>query len=130
MSKAPKILALGQVHINVEDLERATTFYRDALGLPYLFSAGNMAFLMCGDVRLMLGVAEKPEFAHPSSILYFRVADIEAAHTALAARDVSFEHPPELVHRAEDHNLWMAFFRDSEGNVMALMSEAPRSPDS
>jgi predicted enzyme related to lactoylglutathione lyase len=120
------ITAVGQIHINAVDLERATAFYRDVLGLQHLFSAGSMAFFGCGEVRLMLGVAEKPEFAHASSILYFKVADIDAAHAALVQRQVAFEHAPSLVHRAEDHDLWMAFFRDSEDNVMALMSEVAR----
>ena len=126
MSPESRISAVGQISINAHDLERATAFYRDVLGLDYLFSAGSMAFLMCGDVRLMLGVAEKPEFDHPSSILYFKVEDIQASCDALRERDVHFEHGPQLVHPAEDHDLWMAFFRDSEDNVMALMSEVPR----
>lgn len=126
MSNPPGISAVGQVHINVEDIERATAFYRDTLGMQYLFSAGNMAFLMCGDVRLMLGVAEKPELAHPSSILYYKVEDIQAAHAAMMANDVRFEQEPLRVHQAEDHDLWMAFFRDTEDNVMALMSEVRR----
>jgi methylmalonyl-CoA/ethylmalonyl-CoA epimerase len=129
MSNPPGISAVGQVHINVENIERATGFYRDVLGLDYLFTAGNMAFVMCGDVRLMLSVAEEPEHAHPSSILYFTVADLSAAHTALRARGVHFEQEPLRVHRADDHDLWMAFFRDSEANVMALISEAPRGAD-
>jgi len=127
MGNPPGISAVGQVHINVVDIERATAFYRDVLGMQYLFSAGNMAFLMCGDVRLMLGVAEKPEFAHPSSILYYRVDNIGAAHESMTAGNVRFEQEPLLVHQAEDHDLWMAFFRDSEDNVMALMSEVART---
>lgn len=126
MSNPANISAVGQIHVNARDIDRATAFYRDVLGLQYLFSAGSMAFLMCGDVRLMLGVAEKPEFDHPSSILYYRVDDIAAAHAALADRDVRFEEPPQLVHKAADHDLWMAFFRDSEDNLMALMSEVSR----
>jgi methylmalonyl-CoA/ethylmalonyl-CoA epimerase len=127
MSNTPGISAVGQIHINVQDVERASAFYRDVLGIRYLFGAGNMAFLMCGDVRLMLGVADKPELEHPSSILYFRVEDIGAAHAAMTAREVRFEQEPLRVHQAEDHDLWMAFFRDSEENLMALMSEVPRA---
>ncbi len=127
MSNSPGIRAIGQVHINVQDVERAAAFYRDVLGLQYLFSAGAMAFLMCGDVRLMLGVADKPELDHPSSIVYYRVDDIATAHAELASRGVGFEQEPLLVHQAEDHDLWMAFFRDSEDNLMALMSEVARS---
>ncbi len=118
---------VGQIHIPVTDLDRATAFYRDVLGLPFLFAAPpGMAFFRCGTVRLMLGVAEKPEQAHPASILYYKVADIEAAHGSLAAAGVSFEHAPTLVHKADDHDLWMGFFRDSEENILALMSEVPR----
>lgn len=126
MSNPAGISAIGQIHINALDLERATAFYRDVLGLQHLFDAGNMAFFMCGGVRLMLGVAEKPELAHPASILYYKVADIQAAHTALAAHEVQFEHEPQLIHKADDHDLWMAFFHDSEDNLLALMSEVPR----
>ena len=72
------ISRLGQVAINVHDVARATAFYRDRLGLPLLFTAGNLAFFDCGGVRLMLDRAEKPEFDHPSSILYFAVPDIDA----------------------------------------------------
>jgi len=123
MLAPPVIRGVGQIAVNAHDLGRATAFYRDVLGLRHLFTAGSMAFLTCGDVRLMLGIAEKPEFDHPSSILYFRVDDIDAAYRALLAHGVRFEHEPQLVHKAEDHDLWLAFFRDSEDNVMALMSE-------
>ena len=126
MSNPVTLSAVGQISINAHDLERATAFYRDVLGLQFLFTAGTMSFLMCGDVRLMLGIAEKPEFDHPSSILYFKVDDIESTHVALQAQGVRFEQDPLLVHPAEDHDLWLAFFRDTEDNMMALMSEVPR----
>src|SRR6267378_2453960 len=80
------ILNIGQVSILVQDLERATAFYRDALGLPLLFTAPNLAFFDCGGVRLMLGPAETPQFDHPSSILYFRVSDLNAAYQRLVER--------------------------------------------
>jgi len=115
--------AIGQISVNAHDIDRATAFYRDVLGLPHLFSAGSMAFFDCGGVRLMLGVAESPEYDHPSSILYFRVDDIQTAHAELAGRSVEFVHEPRLVHKADDHDLWMGFFKDSENNVLALMSE-------
>lgn len=121
--------SIGQIHINAEDLARATAFYRDVLGLQFLFEVPNMAFFRCGDVRLMIGVAEKPELAHPASIIYYKVDDIEATHRALEARGVAFEQAPVLVHKAEDHDLWLAFLRDSEANMLALMSEVPRSTD-
>jgi predicted enzyme related to lactoylglutathione lyase len=121
------VTRLGQVAINVHDLVRATAFYRDALGLPLLFTAGDMAFFDCGGVRLMLSRAEKPEFDHPSSILYFSVPDIVAAHRRLSDRGVRFEAAPRLVAPMPSYDLWMAFFDDSENNIMALMSELPRS---
>jgi len=117
------IAGLGQIAINAHDIQRATAFYRDKLGLRLLFTAGKLAFFDCGDVRLMLDVAEKPEFDHPSSILYFRVPDITAAHAQLLAGDVRFEDQPHVIAKMPDHDLWMTFFRDSEGNLLALMSE-------
>jgi methylmalonyl-CoA/ethylmalonyl-CoA epimerase len=86
----------------------------------------NLAFFDCGGVRLMLGAAERPELDHAASILYYKVDDIRHAHEALVARGVRFEHEPRLVAPMPDHDLWMAFFRDSEENVLALMAELPR----
>jgi len=117
------ITGLGQIAINAHDIQRATAFYRDKLGLRLLFTAGKLAFFDCGGVRLMLDVAEKPEFDHPSSILYFRVSDIIAAQRQLLANDVRFEDEPHVIARMPDHDLWMTFFRDSEDNLLALMSE-------
>ncbi|MGA8154185.1 MAG: VOC family protein [Terriglobales bacterium] len=119
------ITRLGQVAINVHDLDRAVAFYRDTLGLPLLFTAGKLAFFNCGGVRLMLSVAEKPEFDHPGSILYFAVPDIAAAHQQMVAAGVHFEDSPHLIAKMPDHDLWMTFFRDSEQNFLALMSEVP-----
>lgn len=118
---------IGQIAITVHDTARAVTFYRDALGLPFLFQAGALAFFQCGSVRLMLSVPEKPEFNHPASILYYRVGDIEAAHAELTARGVVFTDTPHLIAKMPDHDLWMAFFRDSEGNLLGLMCEKPRA---
>jgi methylmalonyl-CoA/ethylmalonyl-CoA epimerase len=120
------ITRLGQVAIHVQDLDRATVFYRDALGLPLLFTAGGMAFFDCGGVRLLLSRAEKPEFDHPSSILYFTVPDIGRAHRQLCDRGVRFDGAPHLIAPMPTHDLWMVFFHDSENNVMALISEVPR----
>jgi predicted enzyme related to lactoylglutathione lyase len=119
---SPVLGQIGQISIVAHDLPRATSFYRDALGLPFLFEAPGLAFFQCGGVRLMLSGAETPEFDHPASILYFDVADIEAAHRTLAGRGVKFRDAPHPVHRANDRALWMAFFEDSEGNVFAIMS--------
>ena len=114
---------IGQIAINVQDVERATAFYRDTLGMRFLFAFPGLAFFDCGGVRLMLSRAEDPKLDHPASILYYRVADIEAAHQALAARGVRFETGPHLVARMPDHELWLAEFNDSEDNVLALMAE-------
>jgi len=126
-STAIGITGIGQIAINAHNLDRAVAFYRDQLGLPLLFTAGKLAFFNCGGVRLMLDVAEKPEFDHPSSFLYFRVPDIHAAHRQLLDGGVRFEDAPHLIARMPDHDLWMTFFHDSENNLLALMSEVPRA---
>ena len=118
---------IGQISINVHDVKRATAFYRDVLGLKFLFEAPNLAFFDCGGVRLMLGPPEKPEFDHPGSILYYRVEDIQAAYDVLRSRGVQFEGEPHLVARMPDHELWMAFLRDLDHNLLALMSEIRRA---
>ncbi len=114
---------IGQIAINARDLERAVAFYRDRLGMKHLFTVPKMAFFDCGGIRLMLGLPEKPEFDHPSSILYFKVEEIQTAFQTLSAREVQFEGQPHLIAKMPDHELWMAFFRDSESNLLALMSE-------
>jgi len=118
------ISRIGQIAINASDVERAASFYQNTLGLTLLFNAPpGLAFFDCGGVRLMLARPEKPEFDHASSILYFVVPDIQAAHAALKEKKVRFEDEPHVVARMSDHDLWMVFFRDSEGNLMGLMSE-------
>jgi methylmalonyl-CoA/ethylmalonyl-CoA epimerase len=118
------ISRIGQVAINAKDIDRAVAFYRDTLGLRFLFQAPpKLAFFDCGGVRLMLNVAEHPDQDRPASILYYSVDDLTGAHETLLARGVTFVHAPSLVARMPDHELWMAFFTDSEGNTVALMSE-------
>jgi methylmalonyl-CoA/ethylmalonyl-CoA epimerase len=115
---------IGQIAVNVRDLRRAVNFYRDVLGMRHLFDAGpKMSFFDCGGVRLMLGVAERAEFDHPGSILYYKVDDIDAAHRELDGKGVRFEDAPHLIAKLPTHELWMAFARDTEGNLFALMSE-------
>jgi methylmalonyl-CoA/ethylmalonyl-CoA epimerase len=129
MSTTPSRLGIkniGQISVIVHDLARATAFYRDTLGLPLLFTAGNLAFFDCGGVRLMLGAAETPDLDHPGSILYFRVPDINAAHQRLLELGAKIEAPPRLIAPMPTHDLWMMGFRDTEGNIMELMSEVPR----
>jgi methylmalonyl-CoA/ethylmalonyl-CoA epimerase len=118
---------IGQISIVVHDLARATAFYRDTLGLPLLFTAPNLAFFDCGGVRLMLGPAETPDLDHPSSILYFRVPDLNSAHQRLVDLGVQMVAPPRLIAPMPSHDLWMNAFRDSEGNILELMSEIPRA---
>ena len=121
------ITRLGQVAVNAKDVERAAAFYEEKLGLKLLFKVPpGLAFFDCGGVRLMLDRAEKPEFDHPSSVLYFAVPDIQAAYAKLKESGVGFEDEPHLIARMPTHDLWMTFFRDSEGNLLALMSEVAR----
>jgi len=114
---------IGQIAINVHDTGRAVAFYRDQLGMKLLFTAGQLAFFDADGIRLMLTPPEKPEFDHPASILYFKVPDIQQAHATLSQRGVKFEDTPHLIARMPDHELWMTHFRDSENNLLSLMSE-------
>ena len=118
---------IGQISVNVHDFDRAVAFYKDTLGIKHLFTVpGRMAFFDCVSVRLMLAIPERPDLDHPSSILYFKVPDIEQAHEGLVSRKVHFETKPMLVASMATHDLWLAEFRDSENNVLALMCEKPR----
>ena len=115
---------LGQVALTVSNVERSTAFFRDAVGLPFLFAAGpTLAFLDLGGVRLMLSVPERDFTPGSSTVLYLKVADIMASFTALRARGVAFEDEPHFIAAMPDHDLWMTFFKDTEGNTLALMSE-------
>ncbi|HTK49109.1 MAG TPA: VOC family protein [Gemmatimonadaceae bacterium] len=116
--------AIGQVALTVRDVERSTTFYRDAVGLRFLFApAPTLAFFAVGDARLMLSAPEGEFTPDTSSVLYLRVADIEAEHAVMSARGVAFVDAPHLVARMPDHELWMCFFRDPDGHLLALMAE-------
>ena len=123
MSAATQVAlnSIGQIAILVKDVARATDFYRDKLGMKYLFSAGNLAFFDCGGIRLMLDKPERSEAG--TSIIYFKVPEIHEAHEQLKARGVEFVDKPHLIARLSDHELWMTFFHDSEGNLLAMMSE-------
>ena len=123
VTKFPGLSQIGQIAINVQDVERAAAFYRDTLGMRFLFAFPGLAFFDCGGVRLMLGRPEKPEFDHPSSVLYFAVPDIAGAHRQMLTSGVRFEDEPHLIAKMPTHDLWMAFFRDSEQNLLALMCE-------
>jgi catechol 2,3-dioxygenase-like lactoylglutathione lyase family enzyme len=124
MPEGPGLSRIGQIAMRARDLDRAVAFYRDVLGLPFLFKAPpQLAFFDCGGVRLLLDVPADGEFDHPGSILYFGVENIHAAHRVLAARGVVFRKEPHLLARLADREVWMAFFDDTEGNTLALMAE-------
>jgi methylmalonyl-CoA/ethylmalonyl-CoA epimerase len=113
---------IGQIAIVCKDIARATAFYRDTLGIKFLFAAGpTLAFFDCGGVRLMLSPAEGE--ANGTSVLYYFITDIEGSAKALGAKGVKFVGEPHLIARMPDHELWLAEFRDSEGNICALMEE-------
>ncbi len=116
-------MQIGQLSMNARDIDRATAFYAETLGLKLLFRAGRLSFFDCGGIRLMVSPPEKPEFDHPGSVIYFKVDDIDARFAALQARGVTFIDTPHLIARMPDHELWMTFFNDTEGNTLALMSE-------
>jgi methylmalonyl-CoA/ethylmalonyl-CoA epimerase len=117
---------IAQVALTVKDVPRATKFYRDVLGLPFLFEAPpGMSFFQAGDTRLMLGLSEGDSATH-SSIVYFKADDIMSAYRALSERGVNFTHEPRIVHRGQKTDVWIAFFQDPDHNVLALMSETAR----
>ncbi|GLC24432.1 glyoxalase [Roseisolibacter agri] len=117
---------IGQIAMTVRDLRGAVTFYRDVLGLPLLFEAPpRLAFFDCAGQRLMLGEPEDGEAPRGNSVLYFSVPDVHAAHATLTARGVTFVDAPHLIARLADREIWMAFLRDPEENLLAIMAEVP-----
>lgn len=120
---------IGQIAIVVHDVARATTYYRDVLGMRFLFSAGpSLSFFDCGGVRLMLTQPSEPRFDHPPSIIYYRVDDIGAAWDSIVARGGIAERAPQRTADLGTHELWIGFLRDPEDNLLALMSEVPTAP--
>jgi len=121
------IHAVGQIFVPVLELERAVAFYRDTLGIPFLFEAPpRMAFFDLDGIRLMLGEPEGSG-SNGASLLYYKVSDIAQAHETLVERGVTFDVDPHFVHDMGDHELWLAFFKDSEENQLALMCEVAKS---
>jgi predicted enzyme related to lactoylglutathione lyase len=119
-----RVSALGQIAITVSDVAKATVFYRDVLGLPLLFAAGpNLAFFAAGTVRLMLSTPQGHGEVGKNSVLYFKVNDIAAAHAAVVARGAVSERAPQLTAKMPDHELWIGFVRDPDGNLVGLMEE-------
>ena len=121
---SPALSEIGQIAVVVSDVAKATTFYRDILGLKFLFDAGpNLAFLSAGPVRLMLTTPQGAGEAGKNSILYFKVSDINATHSAIVARGAKNERAPVLTAKMADHDLWIGFVRDPDDNLVGLMSE-------
>jgi len=117
---------IGQIAVVVHDVPRAVAYYRDVLGMKFLFGAGPaLAFFDCGGVRLMLGPASEARLDHPASIIYYRVDDIRTAFATLAARGAIVEREPQLTANMGTYELWIGFLRDPDENLLALMSEVP-----
>src|ERR1044072_7102328 len=119
---SPTLSEIGQIALVVSDVAKATTFYRDVLGLKFLFSAGpDLAFLAAGTVRLMLTKPEGQGEVGKNSILYFKTDDLASAHSAIVARGAKNERDPGMIAKMPDHELWMAFVRDPDGNLVGMM---------
>jgi len=117
---------IGQIALPVSDVDRAEKFFAQAMGFRKLFRFGDLSFFDCAGIRLLLEKAGSEEEARKSSIVYFRCADIALAVRELTSRGVRFHHPPRLIASMDDHDLFMAFFTDPDGHVLALMQEAPK----
>ena len=113
---------IGQIAITVDDLDRARAFYRDTLGMRFLFDAGHLCFFQCGDIRLMISATPDPG-PRGGTIIYFKVEDIQTVYGALQAKNVDLIDTPHLIAKMPDHDLWMAFLKDPDGNVIGIMSE-------
>jgi methylmalonyl-CoA/ethylmalonyl-CoA epimerase len=126
IQSAVRLNKIGQIAVTVRDLARARSFYQNVLGMEFLFDAGSMCFFRCGEIRFALGLSEVP-VSIGATILYFKVEDIHKTHQSLEGQGVEFLQPPHLVARMPDHELWLAFLKDPDGNTLALMSEIPQS---
>jgi predicted enzyme related to lactoylglutathione lyase len=116
---------IGQISVNAADIPRAVAFYRDTLSMKFLFQASQMAFFDCNGIRLMISLPEKPEFNHPGSVIYYKVGDIKQVYEAFLERGVSFISEPHMVANMGSFDIWMAFFKDTEGNTLAITSDVP-----
>ncbi|MGN8648152.1 VOC family protein [Gracilibacillus sp. HCP3S3_G5_1] len=114
---------VGQIGVPVKDLNRALDFYKEKLGLSLLFNTDSMAFFECDGLRLMLTLPEKDEFAQSSSVIYFQVDNIKNTYKRLVDKEVTFVDEPHVVAKMGQTETWMVFFKDTEGNIHALMSE-------
>lgn len=127
MTAQLKLSQIGQIAVSVKDVERATAFYRDRLGMQHLFNAPpGLSFFDCSGVRVMLSRPEGSDQGQGNSVLYFRVPDIQRAYRVLGDQGVRFHDAPHLIATMDAYDLWMAFFYDSEDNMLAVMSEVPK----
>ena len=119
---------IGQIAVSVSDINRATKFYRDTLGMRFLFSAPpGMSFFDCDGVRLMLTVPERGgEESKGNSVIYYTVEDVRQATDTLKSRGVRFIGEPHVIHRTDTYELWMSFFTDPDDNTLALMAEVAK----
>jgi methylmalonyl-CoA/ethylmalonyl-CoA epimerase len=127
-SAAVHLEDIGQIALTVGNLEEARAFYRDVVGMKFLFDAGTMAFFQCGTVRLLIGTGDQQAGTN-GTILYFRVPDIHSTCAALQDKGVVFMQEPHLVARMKSHDLWLAFLKDPAGNTLGLMSELTRTAE-
>ena len=118
-----QLTGILQIAITVQDLQRATAFYRDVLGLNLLMSAPSMAFFDCGGVRLYLARGEGTEHAASSASIYFRTSDMSNQLSTLKEKKVPIHQEPQVIARLPDHDLWLMWIRDSEGNLLGIMEE-------
>ncbi|AUD21348.1 hypothetical protein BC30090_p1081 (plasmid) [Bacillus cereus] len=117
------IQKVGQIGVPVKDLDKAITFYKEKLGLSLLFNTDNIAFFECNGLRLFLSLPEKEEFAQSSSVIYFQVEKIKETYEDLLSKEIVFIDEPHIVAKMGQTETWMTFFKDTEGNTHALMSE-------
>ena len=124
MDKEPKLSQISQIAVTVSDVETALGFYRDTLGLTFLFGAGpDLAFLDASGIRIMLSTPQGSGAVGANSTLYFKVSDIEVTHAAIVARGAKNERVPQFAAKMPDHDLWIGFLRDPDGNLVGLMEE-------
>ncbi|WP_427110276.1 VOC family protein [Lysinibacillus xylanilyticus] len=121
--KNKTIKKIGQIGVPVKDLNRAIDFYKEKLGLSLLFNTNNMAFFECNGLRLMLTLPEKEEFALLSSVIYYEVSNIKDTYERLLGKEITFIDEPHVVAKMGQTETWMVFFKDTEDNTLALMSE-------
>jgi methylmalonyl-CoA/ethylmalonyl-CoA epimerase len=117
------IQKIGQIGLPIKNLDTAIQFYKEVMGFPLLFKTDSMAFFDCNGIRLFLSLPEQEQFSHSSSILYFQVEDIKKAYEDLLEKSVSFIDKPHLIAKMGQTETWMTFFKDTENNTLALMSE-------